>query len=85
MDITSPALALLIKDGVMYPKKANNFSPKKQMIVAYHNTHVVHAYKGLFNRNIGMEEFYWTLKRLWTSAQWVLVFSQLLQLAIFPV
>ena len=22
------------------------------MIVAYHNSHVVHAYKGLFNRNI---------------------------------
>ena len=34
------------------PKKANRFSPKEQMIVAYHNTHVVYAYKGLFNRNI---------------------------------
>ena len=34
------------------PKKANKFSPKEQMIVAYHNTHVVYAYKGLFNRNI---------------------------------
>ena len=34
------------------PKKAGMFSPKEQMIVAYHNTHVVYAYKGLFNRNI---------------------------------
>ena len=34
------------------PKKTNKFSPKEQMIVAYHNTHVVYAYKGLFNRNI---------------------------------
>ena len=34
------------------PKKANKFSPKEQMIVGYHNTHVVYAYKGLFNRNI---------------------------------
>ena len=34
------------------PQKANKFSPKEQMIVAYHNTHVVYAYKGLFNRNI---------------------------------
>ena len=34
------------------PKKAAKFSPKEQMIVAYHNTHVVYAYKGLFNRNI---------------------------------
>ena len=28
------------------PKKADKFSPKEQMIVAYHNTHVVYAYKG---------------------------------------
>ena len=34
------------------PKKTDKFSPKEQMIVAYHNTHVVYAYKGLFNRNI---------------------------------
>ena len=34
------------------PKKADKFSPKEQMIVPYHNTHVVYAYKGLFNRNI---------------------------------
>ena len=34
------------------PKKADKFNPKEQMIVAYHNTRVVYAYKGLFNRNI---------------------------------
>ena len=34
------------------PKTADKFSPKEQMIVAYHNTHVMYAYKGLFNRNI---------------------------------
>ena len=34
------------------PKKANKFNPKEQMIVAYHNTNVIYAYKGLFNRNI---------------------------------
>ena len=34
------------------PKKADKFSLKEQMIVAYHNRHVVYAYKGLFNRNI---------------------------------
>ena len=37
------------------PKKADKFNPKEQMIVAYHIsdiTHVVYAYKGLFNRNI---------------------------------
>ena len=34
------------------PKKADKFSPTEQMIVTYHNTKVVYAYKGLFNRNI---------------------------------
>ena len=34
------------------PEKADKFSPTEQMIVAYHNSHVVYAYKGLFNRNI---------------------------------
>ena len=34
------------------PKKSDKFSPTEQMIVAYHNSHVVYAYKGLFNRNI---------------------------------
>jgi len=33
------------------PDKAS-FSPKEQMIVAYHNTAIVYAYKGIFNRNI---------------------------------
>ena len=37
------------------PKKADKFNPKEQMIVAYHNTHVVYAYKGLFNRNIDFD------------------------------
>ena len=39
------------------PKKADKFSPKEQMIVAYHYSHVVYAYKGLFNRNI---DYDWT-------------------------
>ena len=39
------------------PKKADKFSPTEQMIVAYHNSHVVYAYKGLFNRNI---DYDWT-------------------------
>ena len=34
------------------PKKADKFSPTEQMIVAYHYSHLVYAYKGLFNRNI---------------------------------
>ena len=34
------------------PKKADKFNPKEQMIVAYHNKHLVYAYKGLFNINI---------------------------------
>ena len=34
------------------PKKSDKFNLKEQIIVAYHNTHVVYAYKGLFNRNI---------------------------------
>ena len=34
------------------PKKTDKFSPKEQMIVAYHKGTVVYAYKGLFNRNI---------------------------------
>ena len=33
------------------PDKAN-FSPTEQMIVAYHDTDLVYAYKGIFNRNI---------------------------------
>ena len=34
------------------PKKTSRFRPTEQMIVAYHNEHVVYAYKGLFNWNI---------------------------------
>ena len=34
------------------PKKADKYNPTEQMTVAYHNSHVVYAYKGLFNRNI---------------------------------
>ena len=33
------------------PHKAS-FSPTEQMIVAYHKTTIVYAYKGIFNRNI---------------------------------
>ena len=39
------------------PEKAEKFSPTEQMIVAYHNSHVVYAYKGLFNRNI---DYHWS-------------------------
>ena len=42
-------------DGVTIgyiPKKAGKFSPTEYMIVAYHITNVVYAYKELFNRNI---------------------------------
>ena len=39
------------------PEKADKFSPTEQMIVAYHNSHVVYAYKGLFNRNI---DYHWS-------------------------
>ena len=39
------------------PKKADKFSPTHQMIVTYHNSHVVYAYKGLFNRNIN---YHWS-------------------------
>ena len=39
------------------PEKSDKFSPTEQMIVAYHNSHVVYAYKGLFNRNI---DYHWS-------------------------
>ena len=39
------------------PKKADKFNPTEQMIVAYHNSHAVYAYKGLFNRNI---DYHWS-------------------------
>ena len=47
-----PCTSITDRGWCNVPKKANRFSPKEQMIVAYHNTHVVYAYKGLFNRNI---------------------------------
>ena len=52
-----------ITDGGWYniPKKVDKFNPKEQVIVAYHNTHVVYAYKGLFNRNINYDWIGWIL------------------------
>ena len=47
-----PCTSITDRGWCNIPKKADKFSPKEQMIVAYHNTHVVYAYKGLFNRNI---------------------------------
>ena len=52
-----PCTSITDKGWCNVPKKADKFSPKEQMIVAYHNTHVVYAYKGLFNRNI---DYDWT-------------------------
>ena len=65
------------------PKKADKFSPKEQMIVAYHKTHVVYAYKGLFNRNI---DYDWSggilldFKKIVDKCTQKMVFSQLLKL-----
>ena len=52
-----PCTSITDKGWCNVPKKADKFSPKEQMIVAYHNRHVVYAYKGLFNRNI---DYDWT-------------------------
>ena len=52
-----PCTSLTDQGWCNVPKKADIFSPKEQMIVAYHNKHVVYAYKGLFNRNI---DYDWT-------------------------
>ena len=52
-----PCTSITNRGWCNVPKKADKFSPKEQMIVAYHNTHVVYAYKGLFNRNI---DYDWT-------------------------
>ena len=54
MDIIS---LILDRGWCNIPKKADKFSPTEQMIVAYHNSHVVYAYKGLFNRNI---DYHWS-------------------------
>ena len=47
-----PCINITDRGWCNIPKKADKFSPTEQMIVAYHNSHVVYAYKGLFNRNI---------------------------------
>ena len=47
-----PCTSITDRGWCNIPKKADKFNPTEQMIVAYHNTHVVYAYKGLFNRNI---------------------------------
>ena len=52
-----PCTSITDRGWCNVPKKADKFSPKEQMIVAYHNKHVVYAYKGLFNRNI---DYDWT-------------------------
>ena len=52
-----PCTSITDKGWCNVPNKADKFSPKEQMIVAYHNKHVVFAYKGLFNRNI---DYDWT-------------------------
>ena len=83
-----PCTSITDRGWCNIPEKADRFSPTEQMIVAYHNSHVVYAYKGLFNRNIdyhGVEEFYWTLRRLWTSVQEIMLHSQHLNLIIFLV
>ena len=47
-----PCTSITDRGWCNIPEKADRFSPTEQMIVAYHNSHVVYAYKGLFNRNI---------------------------------
>ena len=52
-----PCTSITDRGWCNIPKKADKFSPTEQMIVAYHNSHVVYAYKGLFNRNI---DYHWS-------------------------
>ena len=47
-----PCTSITDRGWCNIPEKSDKFSPTEQMIVAYHNSHVVYAYKGLFNRNI---------------------------------
>ena len=47
-----PCTSITDRGWCNIPKKADKFIPTEQMIVAYHSSHVVYAYKGLFNRNI---------------------------------
>ena len=52
-----PCTSITDRGWCNIPKKADKFSPTEQMIVAYHYSHVVYAYKGLFNRNI---DYHWS-------------------------
>ena len=52
-----PCTSITDRGWCNIPKKADKFSPTEQMIVAYHNSHMVYAYKGLFNRNI---DYHWS-------------------------
>ena len=52
-----PCTSLTDRGWCNIPKKADKFSPTEQMIVAYHNSHVLYAYKGPFNRNI---DYHWS-------------------------
>ena len=52
-----PCTSITDRGWCNIPKKADKFSPTEQMIVAYHNSHLVYAYKGLFNRNI---DYHWS-------------------------
>ena len=52
-----PCTSITDRGWCNIPKKTDKFSPTEQMIVAYHNSHAVYAYKGLFNRNI---DYHWS-------------------------
>ena len=52
-----PCTSITDRGWCNIPEKADKFSPTEQMIVAYHYSHVVYAYKGLFNRNI---DYHWS-------------------------
>ena len=52
-----PCTSITDRGWCNIPKKADKFSPTEQMIVAYHNSYVVYAYKGLFDRNI---DYHWS-------------------------
>ena len=52
-----PCTSITDRGWCNIPNKADKFSPRHQMIVAYHNSHVVYAYKGLFDRNI---DYHWS-------------------------
>ena len=52
-----PCTSITDRGWCNIPEEADKFSPTEQVIVAYHNSHVVYAYKGLFNRNI---DYHWS-------------------------